>query len=114
MITRFPPSRRRWAIWAAILSLGMAMASANSAWAAGGGHVVDDSEVETPGSCHVETSVARLQANAALAVISPACTPELLPNLELGFSAAYNPAPATQISRLVQQSNGNCGLRHRD
>ncbi|MDB5702452.1 MAG: hypothetical protein JWL66_2651 [Sphingomonadales bacterium] len=68
----------------------MAMASANSAWAAGGAHVVDDSEVETPGSCHVETSVARLQANAALAVISPACTPELLPNLELGFSAAYN------------------------
>lgn len=54
--------------------------------AAGGAHVVDDAGVETPGVCHVETWLARNGPRQGLFNLSPACTFEALPRLELGAS----------------------------
>ena len=52
--------------------------------AAGGAHIVDDSEVETPGTCHLETWVTRFVPGEGYFNLSPVCTPERLPNLEIG------------------------------
>jgi hypothetical protein len=60
----------------------------NPMWAAGGAHVVDDSEVETPGLCHVDTWVAASFTSDVLFNGAPACTTTKIPWLEIG--AAYN------------------------
>src|SRR5215470_7747020 len=57
------------------------------ATAAGGAHIVDDSETEAPGGCHLETWVSRFVPGDGYANASPACTTMRLPRLELG--AAY-------------------------
>src|SRR5262245_49810926 len=57
------------------------------ATAAGGAHIVDDSETEAPGGCHLETWVSRFVPGDGYANASPACTTMRLPWLELG--AAY-------------------------
>jgi hypothetical protein len=54
------------------------------ALAAGGVHVVDDSEVETPGVCHVETWVTRFVPGDGYLNVAPACTFERMPFLEVG------------------------------
>lgn len=51
--------------------------------AAGGAHVVDDANVETPGACHLETWLSRY-GNGSLLNLSPACTSRALPQVELG------------------------------
>lgn len=57
--------------------------------AAGGAHIVDDSEVETPGDCHFELWVTRFVPGDGYGNLAPACTPSALPNLEIGFSLQH-------------------------
>jgi len=57
------------------------------ALAAGGPHIVDDSEVETPGVCHLETWATRFIPGDGYFNIAPACTTLQMPWLEIG--AAY-------------------------
>lgn len=57
------------------------------AWAAGGAHFVDDSETETPGTCHLETWVATFFQADGILNAAPACTTRRIPWLEIG--AAY-------------------------
>jgi hypothetical protein len=52
--------------------------------AAGGAHIVDDSEVETPGVCHLETWVTRFVPGDGYLNLAPACTAEKMPFLEIG------------------------------
>ena len=57
--------------------------------------MIDDSEVETPGDCHLEvwvtdTSVDTSHVNAGLG-----CTPEAVPMLELGVFASHNSLPGS-------------------
>lgn len=57
------------------------------ALAAGGPQIVDDSEVETPGVCHLETWATRFIPGDGYFNIAPACTTLKIPWLEVG--AAY-------------------------
>jgi hypothetical protein len=72
----------RWAILA--LAAACALLAAGPARAAGGAHVVDDSEVETAGHCHLELWRTSGGGGSRFLDASPACTPAGLPNLELG------------------------------
>jgi len=54
--------------------------------AAGGAHIVDDSEVETPGTCHLETWVTRFMPGDGYLNLAPACTVEKMPFLEMGLA----------------------------
>lgn len=56
------------------------------AWAAGGSHIVDDSEVETPGDCHVELWLTRFVPGTGYGNAAPACTPKRIPFLEVGMA----------------------------
>jgi hypothetical protein len=69
------------AMGAAVAAGGLAPGS--MALAAGGAHVVEDSEPEEPGQCHVDTWVARQGRHDGSVVVSPACTFAGLPRLEL-------------------------------
>jgi hypothetical protein len=72
----------RWATAGVVLS--SALLAAGPAFASGGGHVVDDAAVETPGTCHVETWVALSSDGGGLVNGAPACTSKAWPDLELG------------------------------
>ena len=61
----------------------------SDAQAAGGAHIVDDSEVETPGVCHLETWVARYLPGNGYFNVSPACTTEKMPFLEIGAALQH-------------------------
>lgn len=52
--------------------------------AAGGAHGVDDAAVETPGACHLESWISDLGHGERLVNFSPACTPGVLPAVEIG------------------------------
>lgn len=52
--------------------------------ASGVEHVVDDSAVEAPGTCHVENWVTIVRGGDGIAVTAPACTRQQWPNVELG------------------------------
>lgn len=69
--------------------LGCASIAATGAWAAGGAHVVDDAEVETPGVCHAENWLTDLQSGRGLLNVSPACTPRSLPFVEIGGAVQH-------------------------
>lgn len=58
--------------------------SAAPAHAGGGAHVIDDATVETPGTCHLESWLTRYDENRGLVNLSPACTREAWPDLEIG------------------------------
>jgi hypothetical protein len=51
---------------------------------AGGAHLIDDPGVETPGTCHLETWITGYGGGRGLVNLSPGCTREALPRLELG------------------------------
>jgi len=68
--------------------LPLALSIWSPAGAAGGAHIVDDSEVETPGDCHVELWVTRFVPGNGYANAAPACTPKRIPFLELGLAYA--------------------------
>lgn len=57
--------------------------------AAGGAHIVDDSEVETPGTCHVELWAAEFVPGDGYANVAPACTSLKIPWLEIGAAYAH-------------------------
>lgn len=71
---------------AVLLSL-LALAPVRIASAAGGAHIVDDSEPEIPGTCHVESWTTLFLNGDGYANAAPACTTKQIPWLELG--AAY-------------------------
>jgi len=52
--------------------------------ASGVEHVVDDSAVETAGTCHVESWVTIVRRDSGVATVAPACTRQQWTNLELG------------------------------
>lgn len=56
------------------------------ALAAGGAHIVDDSEVETPGVCHLETWATRFIPGDGYVNLAPACTTLKMPWLEIGVA----------------------------
>lgn len=64
-----------------------ALSPVAEAWAAGGPHIVDDAEVETPGVCHLETWATRFIPGDGYFNLAPACTTLKMPWLEIG--AAY-------------------------
>ncbi len=57
---------------------------APEAKASGGAHIVDDSEVERPGQCHVESWVTKFVPGDGYGNFAPACTPAKIPSLEFG------------------------------
>lgn len=67
----------------ALLSLALELAGP-PAEAAGGAQIVDDSEVEAPGTCHMETWVVRFVPGDGYLNLGPACTLASLPRLEVG------------------------------
>lgn len=71
------------------IALGHALTGGTGAWAAGGAHVVDDAEVETPGVCHAENWLTDFQFDRALLNVAPACTPRSLPFVEIGGAVQH-------------------------
>lgn len=70
-----------------------------AALAAGGAHVIDDVEVETPGHCHFETWVTRDTSSQRLLNLGPACTRVAWPNLEIGATLQHlDPGRFTEVS----------------
>lgn len=67
-----------------LLLLAIAALAGSRAQAAGGSHIVDDAEVETPGVCHVEGWVTRFVPGEGYYNVSPACTLKSLPMIEIG------------------------------
>lgn len=77
-----------------LLALGAAIAAsmlsvASVAWASGNEHVIDDSVVETPGVCHLESWATRFDPRHGLVNLSPACTRKAWPNLEIGGAVQH-------------------------
>lgn len=71
-------------IFLGALLWGAAAVLAGPALAAGGAHVVDDSEVETPGTCHVELWMTDFVPGDGYGNFAPACTMLAIPWLEIG------------------------------
>ncbi len=67
-----------------LLLVAIATLATPRAQAAGGAHIVDDSEVETPGTCHVEGWVTRFVPGEGYYNVAPACTMKSLPMVEIG------------------------------
>ncbi|MDI1287466.1 MAG: hypothetical protein PSV46_23985 [Reyranella sp.] len=67
-----------------LLLLAATLAPTSGARAAGGAHIVDDSEVETPGTCHLETWITRFVPGDGYLNLGPACTSTLMPRIEMG------------------------------
>jgi len=65
------------------------------ALAAGGPHVIDDSEVEAAGGCHLDIWVTRSSHDQRHATSGAGCTPEALPTLELGAFASHAWSPGS-------------------
>lgn len=86
------------AAWPSRLALlsSMAIVAAGSlcalspAYAAGGAHIVEDSEVEEAGRCHLDTWVSRQRRHDGGLTLSPACTPAAIPDLELSATVQRN------------------------
>jgi hypothetical protein len=57
--------------------------------AAGHAHIVDDADVETPGTCHLELWTTNFTSGDGYANAAPACTLKSLPFVELGAAYAH-------------------------
>jgi hypothetical protein len=103
---RAPPSpaERSARLLALVLALTAPVACAVRARAAATADVVDDSDVETPGVCHLETWTTRFQHAAQLIDLSPACTRKAWPRLELGagFQHLWDTPAATQAGPTLK------------
>jgi hypothetical protein len=75
-------------IWGAALAA-PALLLASTALASGNEHVIDDSVVETPGVCHLESWATRFGPRHGLVNLSPACTRKAWPNLEIGGAVQH-------------------------
>ena len=60
-----------------------------TARAAGHAHIVDDADVETPGTCHLELWTTNFVNGDGYANAAPACTLKSLPFVELGAAYAH-------------------------
>lgn len=85
--------------------------------AAGGAHIVDDSEVEAAGRCHAEFWVTRFVPGDGYGNFGPACTPEKIPYLEIGgvlqhyWDQATNaPFLGPQIKLNLQPASSGFGV----
>lgn len=96
---------------ALVLLLSIALAS-SSARAAGGPHVVDDSEPETPGVCHFETWVSPSLSGGGYVNESPACTMTKIPWLQLG--AAYQHFWGPTFNGPIFGPAAKINFRHED
>jgi len=79
----FPPGLGR-----LLVLLLLVCAPCSMAWAAGGAHIVDDSEVIDPGTCQLETWLAGFDGSGGgggYADATPTCTLSSLPRLEFGL-----------------------------
>jgi hypothetical protein len=85
-VEAFFPGRMAALALCALLGIGWPIAAA---LAAGGAHIVDDSEVETPGVCHLETWVTRFVPGDGYYNVAPACTAEQMPFLEMGVTLQH-------------------------
>lgn len=72
-----------------LLSLLPAVLVASAVRAGGGAHIVDDSEVETPGLCHLETWVTRFVPGDGYLNLGPACTFERIPWIQMGATLQH-------------------------
>lgn len=63
--------------------------AAPAADAAGGGHIVDDAAVETPGDCDANFWLQHLDSGTLDTAFSLACTPLRLPFLEIGAGFSW-------------------------
>ena len=101
------PARRLRAPLAALCAM-----LAAPAHAAGGAHVVDDADVETPGHCHLESWLAIGGGRSGDGFLVPACTPAQLPFLELGafYDRTYGPG-ATNTAGLAAKINVQSSTR---
>ena len=79
-MSRPPAPRPRLAGLACLLALGIA----SPASASGGAHVVDDSEAEAAGHCHLEIWGTYIDPGAGLVNLGPGCTHRALPDFEIG------------------------------
>ena len=64
--------------------------------------MIDDSEVETPGDCHLETWVGRWSENTWHGNVGIGCTPEAVPMLELGGMVGYVDAPGADETVIAK------------
>jgi hypothetical protein len=84
-VTRVPTVATSYPLLRFVMCLALALLfPIAEASAAGGAHIVDDSEVETPGVCHLETWVTRFVPGDGYLNGAPACTFERMPFLEVG------------------------------
>lgn len=88
-----------------ILTLAVAAFAAGRARAEGGAHVVDDSEVETVGRCHLEVWGTYLGPKANLANFGPGCTSRALPDFEVG--GFLQPSRATGAASAGSQAGSS-------
>ncbi len=84
-LTKLVPARRR-----ACLAFAGALFLPDPAFASGGAPVVDDSEVETPGLCHVETWATGYDPGGGLLNLGPGCTFRSLPAVEFGAALQHS------------------------
>lgn len=83
------------------------------AMAAGGAHIVDDSEVERPGHCHVEWWVTRFVPGNGFANAAPACTLKRIPFLEAGVAHNLRPQDSgLGLGRVPGIGGIQAGLRY--
>lgn len=88
-----------------VLFVGL-LAAPSAAWAGGGAHVVDDSEAEDAGHCHLEIWGTYLNPKANLANFGPGCTSRAAPDFEIG--GFLQPSRATGAAAAGSQA-GNAG-----
>jgi len=67
----------------------------DAAFAAGGAHVIDDSEVEAAGDCHLETWITGSSDDHWLGNAGVGCTPATIPTLELGGAVVHARSPGS-------------------
>ncbi len=112
----------RWADLALLL-LSLVLASGTVAWAAGGAHIVDDSEVVDPGTCQLETWVTgyTVEVGGGYANATGTCTLSSLPRLEFGlqfqnvwFGGSSNNeqllGPALKVNLIPEDKGVGLGL----
>lgn len=101
--------------------LTLVLASGPAAWAAGGAHIVDDSEVIDPGSCQLDTWVSKFNdGGSGYFNATNACTLKELPKLQFGaqfqhlWTADIGDAqllgPQAKLNFLPEESGVGVGL----
>lgn len=94
-----------------------------AAWAAGGAHIVDDSEVVDPGTCQLETWVSgySVEVGGGYANATNTCTLSSLPRLEFGLqfqhvwfggtsSSTQLLGPALKVNLIPEEQGVGLGL----